>query len=79
VHPAAAHPRQTSSSPLPGGKEWDAHTIHTHYFGFSVPEARLGAFLYVRYQPAFPLCQGGVCIFQGSDNVTPLDSGAGGA
>jgi hypothetical protein len=59
--------------PLPDGEQWDPHTIHTHYFGFSVPEAQLGAFLYVRYQPAFPLSQGGVCIFRGLDNVTPLD------
>src|SRR5258705_8194181 len=60
--------------PLPAtGESWDPHTIHTHYFGFSVPEAALGAFLYVRYQPAFPLAQGGVCIFRGLDNVSPLD------
>src|SRR4051794_11686928 len=59
--------------PLPDGEEWDPHTIHTHYFGLSVPEARLGAFLYVRYQPAFPLCQGGVVIFRGTDNVSLTD------
>ena len=57
----------------PAGEAWDPHTIHTHYFGFTVPEAALGAFLYVRYQPAFPLAQGGVCIFRGLDNVSPLD------
>ena len=57
----------------PAGETWDPHTIHTHYFGFTVPEAALGAFLYVRYQPAFPLAQGGVCIFRGLDNVSPLD------
>src|SRR6516162_9234917 len=51
----------------------DPHTIHTHYFSFSIPEAELGGFLYVRYQPAFPLSQGGVCIFRGLQNVTPLD------
>jgi hypothetical protein len=60
--------------PLPGpGETWDAHTVHTHYFGFCVPEAGIGAFLYVRYQPAFPLSQGGVCIFRGTDNVSILD------
>lgn len=60
--------------PLPGaGERWDPHTIHTHYFGFSVPEASLGAFVYIRYQPAFPLCQGGVCIFRGLDNIQPQD------
>ncbi len=26
--------------PLPGaGEQWDHHTIHTHYFGFAVPDA----------------------------------------
>ena len=60
--------------PLPAVDEvWDPHLIHTHYFGFSVPEAAIGAFLYVRYQPAFPLAQGGVCIFQGTDNVEYTD------
>ncbi|EHB59114.1 hypothetical protein MycrhDRAFT_1550 [Mycolicibacterium rhodesiae JS60] len=60
--------------PLPGPDEsWDPHLIHTHYFGFSVPEAAIGAFIYIRYQPAFPLSQGGVCVFQGNDNVEPTD------
>jgi hypothetical protein len=59
--------------PLPDGADWDPHTIHTHYFGCSVPEAEIGAFIYVRYMPYFPLCQGGVCIFQGTDNVAPID------
>jgi hypothetical protein len=70
----ATHPPETDLIvPLPEGELWDPHTIHTHYFGLSVPEAQLGAFIYVRYQPAFPLCQGGVCIFQGLENVSPLD------
>lgn len=61
--------------PLPAeGETWDAHTIHTHYFGFCVPEANIGAFLYIRYQPAFPLSQGGVAIFRGTDNVQLLDA-----
>ena len=60
--------------PLPAADEtWDPHLIHTHYFGFSVPEAAIGAFLYIRYQPAFPLAQGGVCIFQGTENVEYTD------
>lgn len=60
--------------PLPAdGEEWDPWTIHTHYFGFSVPDAEIGGFLYVRYQPAFPLSQGGVAIFQGLDNLEPGD------
>ncbi len=69
------HPGETDLLlPMPGpGERWDPHLIHTHYFGFSVPEAAIGAFLYVRYQPAFPLSQGGVCIFQGTDNVEHTD------
>ena len=60
--------------PLPAeGENWDPHLIHTHYFGFSNAQAELGGFVYVRYQPAFPLCQGGVALFRGFDNVHPLD------
>ena len=60
--------------PLPAaGETWDPHLVHTHYFGFSIPEAAIGGFLYIRYQPAFPLCQGGVCIFQGNDNIEYTD------
>jgi hypothetical protein len=47
--------------------------VHPHYFGFSVPEAAIGAFLYIRYQPASPLSQGGVCVFQGNDNIELTD------
>jgi hypothetical protein len=47
--------------------------MHTHYFGFTIPEARIGVFTYLRYQPYFPLSQGSVCIFQGLDNEAPLD------
>lgn len=49
------------------------HTVHTHYFGFCVPEAGIGAFTYIRYQPFFGLSQGNVMIFQGNDNIVPLD------
>ena len=71
----AVHPDETDLlMPLPEpGEQWDPHTIHTHYFGFSVPEAAIGAFIYIRYQPAFPLSQGGVCVFQGHDNVELTD------
>ncbi|OQU95828.1 hypothetical protein CLAIMM_01995 [Cladophialophora immunda] len=55
------------------GETWKPHTIHTHYFGFSVPEAAIGAFIYFRYQPAFPLLAGGVALFQGLDNYRPLE------
>jgi hypothetical protein len=69
------HPPETDLLvPLPGPQDnWDPHTIHTHYFGLSVPEAGIGAFLYIRWQPAFPLSQGGVCVFQGTDNVEIQD------
>ena len=69
--PIATHSPETDLLvPLPGDERWDPYTIHTHYFGLSVPEARLGAFLYIRYQPAFPLSQGGVCLFRGTDNIS---------
>jgi hypothetical protein len=69
--PIETHPPETDLIvPLPGdGESWNPWTIHTHYFGFSVPEAEIGVFSYIRYQPAFPLCQGGVAIFQGLDNL----------
>lgn len=60
--------------PLPADPDQiDPHTIHTHYFAFSVPESNLGAIVYIRYQPAFPLSQGGVAIFRGLDNLELLD------
>jgi hypothetical protein len=72
--PVATHSPDTDLLlPLPSAEPWDPHTIHTHYFGLSVPEAELGAFIYIRYQPAFPLSQGGVCIFRGLENVEVLD------
>ena len=55
------------------GEEWDSHTVHTHYFGFDIAEAGIGAFLYIRHMPAFPLSQGGVVIFQGNDNNDIFD------
>jgi hypothetical protein len=57
----------------PAGERWDPHTVHTYYFGFSVPEAAIGGVAYVRLQPGFPLVGGGVGIYQGTDNVRPLD------
>ncbi|MBO0727910.1 MAG: hypothetical protein J2P57_01540 [Acidimicrobiaceae bacterium] len=60
--------------PIPDNfEDIDPHTIHTHYFGFSVPEARLGGHVYIRYMPAFKMCQGGVSIFRGLDNIELLD------
>lgn len=60
--------------PRPGeGEEWNDHTIHTHYFGFNIPEEAIGVFIYIRYMPVFNLCSGGVCIFKGMENIRPLD------
>lgn len=72
---SGVHPPETDLMlPLPEpGETWDPHLIHTHYFGFCIPEAAIGAFLYFRYQPAFPLSQGGVAVFQGLDNVQLAD------
>ena len=57
-----AHLIQAPESDLIGTRVLDAeyrpHTIHTHYFGFCVPEARIGAFTYIRYQPYFRLARG---------------------
>jgi hypothetical protein len=61
--------------PLPGrGQQLDPQTSHTHYFGFSIPEQAISAFVYVRYQPAFATCQGGVSIYREMDNPSPLDA-----
>jgi hypothetical protein len=57
-----------------GDGAFEPHTVHTHYFGFQVPDAGIGAYTYIRYQPWFPLCQGGVVIFQGLDHRVPLDA-----
>ncbi len=56
------------------GAIWDPHTVHTHYFGFSIPEERIGGFTYIRYQPAFNLCGAGVSIHRGTDNHSIMDS-----
>lgn len=57
----------------PPDSGWEPHTVHTHYFGFQVPEAGIGAFTYLRYQPYFSLSQGSVIIFEGLDHHSPLD------
>ena len=60
--------------PLPGdGEPVDPHTIHTHFFGFCVPEVPLGVYAYIRYQPYFPLSQGGVAVFKDMDNLAATD------
>jgi hypothetical protein len=59
--------------PRPEAGKIPSHLMHSHYFGFNVPEAALGAFIYLRWQPAFNITSGGVCIFQGLNNLRPLD------
>lgn len=54
----------------PDGETWDPCLIHTHYFGFCIPEERIGALLYIRYQPGFPLSGGGVEFYRGLDNLS---------
>ena len=72
----ATHPPETDVIvPLPGPEDhWDPHTIHTHYFGIQIPEAKIGAFIYFRYMPYFPLCQGGPIIYQGMNNLATTDA-----
>lgn len=55
------------------GEVWAPWTCHTHLFTFAVPEADIGVFLYVRYQPASLTSQGGVCIWQGDEALEMLD------
>ena len=39
--------------PMPAaGEQWDPHLIHTHYFGFCVPEAAIGASPHFRVRPS---------------------------
>lgn len=74
MSPTVQPPETDLMFPLPAeGDDWDGHTIHTHYFGFTVPEAAIGAFLYLRCQPVYRLSSGGVCMFQGMHNPRPLD------
>jgi hypothetical protein len=68
------HPPETDLwVPRDQGGRADPHTVHTHYFGFSIASANIGGFIYIRWQPAFPLAQGGVCVFQGLENGQFLD------
>ena len=71
-----AAPQTDLHIPLPaaGDDPWDPHVVHTHYFGMSVPEAAINAFIYIRYQPFFPLSQGGLSIFRGLNHRHPLDA-----
>lgn len=55
------------------GETWHPETIHTHFFGCPVPESSMSVFTYIRYLPALGICQGGVLIYQGLDNVVLQD------
>lgn len=71
----SAPPESDLHLPLPGvGEDWHSQTIHTHYFGFQIPEEQLGAWIYLKYFPAFPLLHGGVQIFRGMGNEIHLDA-----
>jgi hypothetical protein len=60
--------------PRPGpGEQWDPETIHTHFFECAVPEAGISIFTYIRYLPVYGMCQGGVLIYQGLDNLVLTD------
>src|SRR5215471_11464605 len=60
--------------PFPAeGETWDPHTVHTHYFHFTVPDAAIGSYFYFRYQPGVRSMQGGVCIWEGHDNLDVLE------
>ena len=52
--------------PAPG-EQWAPHTVHTHYFGFNIPEYAIGTFAYIRYMPALGVCQAGFQAYQGLD------------
>jgi hypothetical protein len=58
----------------PPGATVDPYTVHTHYFGFTVPDAGIGCYLYARYMPAFRLSQGGPTVFRGLNGVSLLDA-----
>jgi len=72
---AAAPPETDLLIPRPeAGEHWDPHTIHTHYYAFCVPDAEIGLYSYIRYQPEFPLSQAGVMIYRGLENRSLADS-----
>jgi hypothetical protein len=73
---AGTHPPETDLLlPLPPeGELWDPATVHTHYFGIAVPEAKIGTFIYLRYLPYYPLCQGGFVAYEGMNNLSHTDA-----
>jgi hypothetical protein len=74
VH-STANPEAELYFPLPPeGETWHPHMIHSYYFGFHIPEERIGAYVYLRCQPAFEMSGGGVVIHRGTDNLWMLDA-----
>ena len=59
-------------APAPG-ELWTPWIVHTHYYSFSADEGNIGAYLYLRWQPANHTSQVGICIFQGTDATESLD------
>lgn len=57
----------------PPGEQWNEHTVYNYCSLLNVADAGLSVFTYVKCKPAFPLCEGGVCIFRGLDNHAPVD------
>jgi hypothetical protein len=55
------------------GETWDPHTTHTHYFSFSIPDAKIGSFIYASYKPGTHSMHGGIFIWQGHDNNEPME------
>jgi hypothetical protein len=74
VNLATQQPETDLLVPRPAPDEhWDPHTIHTHYFGFHIPEHAIGTFAYIRYMPALGMCHAGFQVYQGIDNVVVTD------
>lgn len=55
------------------GEHWDPHTVHTHYFGFNIPEHAIGTFAYIRYMPVAGIAHAGFVAYQGIDNLVLQD------
>lgn len=53
-------------------ESWDPQTVFNHATLLSIPEPGISAFVYLRCQPAFGLCQGGISVFSGPDNPDEL-------
>lgn len=60
--------------PRPGPEDvWDPGLLHTYYFGLSVPDERIGGYLYLLHRPTLGISQGGVVLWQGDEADDLLD------